>query len=279
MRRVCHFSVRLIFLIVLGRAVQSAAAQLYVSDFADGTIRQVTANGVVSTFVSGLADPVGLAFDHQGDLFVTDEDVVHGPGGSITITPQVVKITPAGTISLFAQRGGEGLAFDDAGNLYVADNLQGIIYRITPDGAFHVFAQESPLSAPYGLVFDRAGNLYVANEGTDTISKISPAGTLSTFVDNARGLLNPRGLVFDTQGNLLVANYFGGISEVAPDGSVRTFTSAVRFPGGLALDASGALFVTSQIQDLVYRVTPTGSVDVFARGFDQPVNLAFAPTA
>jgi DNA-binding beta-propeller fold protein YncE len=55
----------------------------------------------------------------------------------------------------------EGLAFDRAGNLYVANGGNGTIEKFTPAGIRSVFAS-SGLNAPHGLAFDREGNLYVA---------------------------------------------------------------------------------------------------------------------
>ena len=73
----------------------------------------------------------------------------------------------------------DGLAFDSAGNLFVAEFGEinggpgtGRIYKFTPDGVRTTFA--SGLFEPQGLAFDRAGNLFVAAGGT--VSKFTPTG-------------------------------------------------------------------------------------------------------
>ena len=81
----------------------------------------------------------------------------------------VSKVTPAGVVSTFASgfNGPDGLAFDAAGNLYVANddaNFNGIVSKVTPAGVVSTFA--SGFNSPEGLAFDAAGNLYVANNGT-----------------------------------------------------------------------------------------------------------------
>ncbi len=93
-------------------------------------------------------------------------------GGNNTIS----KVTPAGAVSTFVSSGltgPDGLAFDAAGNLYVANCNSITISKVTPAGAVSTFVS-SGLDWPEGLAFDAAGNLYVANHASNTISKIAP---------------------------------------------------------------------------------------------------------
>ena len=82
----------------------------------------------------------------------------------------VSKVTPTGAVSAFASGFSFpfGLAFDAAGNLYVASN-NNTVSKVTPAGVVSTFA--SGFNNPIGLAFDAAGNLYVAN-GT-TVSKVT----------------------------------------------------------------------------------------------------------
>ena len=68
-------------------------------------------------------------------------------------------------VSTFASgfNGPVGLAFDAAGNLYVANYGNSTVSEVTPAGLVSTFA--SGFEQPYGLAFDAAGNLYVANYG------------------------------------------------------------------------------------------------------------------
>ena len=97
-----------------------------------------------------------------------------------------------------------GLAFDSAGNLYVANELSGTVSKVTPGGGVTPdFA--TGFSRPKGLAFNPVDhNLYVADYGygVGTVSKVTLGGGVSAF---ASGLVNLTALVFDTAGNLYVS--------------------------------------------------------------------------
>ena len=207
---------------------------------------EVTPAGVVSTFASGFDDPVGLAFDAAGNLYVAN-------AGNGTVS----KVTPAGVVSTFASGFNDpvGLAFDAAGNLYVANAGNNTVSEVTPAGVVSTFA--SGFDGPVGLAFDSAGNLYVANAGDNTVSEVTPAGVVSTF---ASGFNDPDGLAFDAAGNLYVANSGGNtVSEVTPAGVVSTFASGFNDPFGLAFDA-GNLYVANDGNNTVSKVSETVTV-------------------
>ena len=73
-----------------------------------------------------------------------------------------------------------GLAFDDAGNLFVAENGANRIARITPGGALSVFA--TGITEPWGVAFDAFGNLLVASLLDSMVYKVSPQGQVSSFI-------------------------------------------------------------------------------------------------
>lgn len=100
----------------------------------------------------------------------------------------IERFTPDGVGSVFASTGGndpQGLAFDSAGNLYVAYGGTSTIERFSPDGADLGIFASSGLLGPAGLAFDSVGNLYVANFGsldnTGYIERFTPDGVGSTF--------------------------------------------------------------------------------------------------
>jgi sugar lactone lactonase YvrE len=227
------------------------AGNLYIANYGDNTISEVTPSGApsafVSTWVSGPTGPDGMAFDGAGNLYVANR-------GNNTIS----KVTPGGAVSTFVSSGLNqpvGLAFDAAGNLYVANYGNKTICEVTPGGAVSTFVSGG-LSGPEGMAFDALGNLYVANNGNNTISKVTPTGTVSTFVSS--GLNEPVGLAFDSAGNLYVTNIGNNtISKVTPGGAASTFVSrGLSGPRSLAFDSAGNLYVANS-NNTVSKITPS----------------------
>ena len=153
-----------------------------------------------------------------------------------------------------------GLAFDNNGNLYVANFQNNTILEFTNSGGTlstnaTVFANTG-LDAPYGLAFDTAGNLYAANYLNGTIEKFAyTAGMLShsgTTVISS-GVQNPTGLAFDRSGNLYVANLVGfgdrTIEQFTNSGGIlstngTTFADSLDSPFSLVFDVRGNLYYT-----------------------------------
>lgn len=105
-------------------------------------------------------------------------------GNNTAATAYIEKITPGGVGSVFASSGLNGpdqLAFDEAGNLYVANFNSSTVEEFTPGGVGSQFASVG-LTNPNGLAFDISGNLYVANGGgIRTIEEFTPGGVGSDF--------------------------------------------------------------------------------------------------
>jgi hypothetical protein len=241
-------------------------ASLYVGIGGLNTVEAFTPSGTGSLVASnGLSDPFGVAFDNNGNLYVS----------SFTGTT-IEKFTPAGVGSVFASglSNPSGLAFDNAGNLYVANFGNNTIDKFTPAGVGSVFATTG-LDGPTGLAFDSAGNLYAANWNNNTLEKFTTSGSGSLFASS--GLINPSGLAFDNAGNLYVAN-FGSttIEEFTPGGVGSVFAGGLNGPSGLAFDSAGNLYVANF--DSIDEFTPAGTGSVFVNGgLNVPLMMAFAP--
>jgi sugar lactone lactonase YvrE len=194
-----------------------------------------------------------------------------------------------GHVTTFASTGlsqPQGLAFDSAGNLYVANAGNNTIEEFTPGGVGSVFASGAALSTPVGLAFDSAGNLYVANAGNNTIEKFTPGGVGSVFASNGTSgaaLSAPQGLAFDSLGNLYVANPGGPhafIEKLDSGGNGSVFAIAgtnsvvLSAPIGLAFGSGGNLYVNDFNNSKIYKFDSGGVESVFADAA-QPVGLAF----
>ena len=148
-----------------------------------------------------LAEPRGIAFDREGNLYVANHGASTAPGSAANT---IVKVSPAGVdLGLFAEDGAissgrnvelQGpwdLVFDSVGRLYVSCTDTDTIERFAADGLY-LGAFATGLSDPKGMAFDSAGNLYVANSGDGTIRKFTTDGVGLVV---ASGLSSPGSLV------------------------------------------------------------------------------------
>ena len=177
-----------------------------------------------------------------------------------------------------------GLAFDAAGNLYVADSSKHSVFKYTPDGTKSTFV--AGLKGPIGLCFDSKGNLFVSDEAaTDvksrrSILKFTPDGKRSTFATGISSV----GMAFDRSGNLFVSQG-DSIFKFTPKGVESTFvTSKGANFIDLAFDEAGNLFVVDQaltkswLGRSIIKITPDGAKSTFAAGLEEPRDLTVDAT-
>jgi len=161
-------------------------------------------------FVTEMMNPTGMAFGHDGSLYVSSR-----------YDGTVYRVSPNGTMTSYAEGMGvaTGIALDKEGGLYVGDR-SGTIFKIGRDRQIFVFATMEPSVAAYHLAFNEAGDLYVSGPTTssyDAVYRVDPQGHVEVFY---RGLGRPQGLAFDTKGNLYVAASLHGqrgIVRITPD--------------------------------------------------------------
>ena len=125
----------------------------------------------------------------------------------------VVTFTSSGVPSTFASGPNwpTGLAFNNAGDLFVAGYWSSDITEFAPNGAsLGTFA--TGLSRPNGLAFNSAGNLFVSESGntgshdagTGEIVEFTPSGQSGVFAP-ANSVPNASALAFNSNGDLYVA--------------------------------------------------------------------------
>lgn len=94
-----------------------------------------------------------------------------------------------------------GIAFDSGGVMYVGDR-SGTVYRVPGFGNAEVFAALEPSVAAYHLAFGADGRLYVTAPGLASFDAVYVIGKDGYDEIFYRGLGRPQGLAFDTDGNL-----------------------------------------------------------------------------
>ncbi len=173
-------------------------------------IFKIDTNYNVKPFVVEMMNATSIAFDRQGQMYVSSRH-----------DGAVYRIAPNGTMTTFAEGMGvaTGIAFDREQNLYVGDR-SGTIFKIGRDQQMFVFATLEPSVSAYHLAFGPTGDLFVTGPSTssfDSVYKIQANGAVSNFY---KGLGRPQGIAFDIDGNLYVAASLGGkrgIVKITPD--------------------------------------------------------------
>ncbi len=281
----------------------------------------VQAGRIVSSFAGsgtmGAADGVGteasfnlptvVTLDSQQNIYVVDRS-----------NNKIRKITPTGIVTTIAGTGdfgsADGLALeatffypdgavvDSQDNLFVSDQSNHTIRKITPDGWVTTFAGTGNYGAidgpgataqfyyPAGMAIDSNDILYVADYGNHKIRKITPDGIVSTLAGTGEmGAANgttetaqfngPTGVGVDSQGTVFVADYYNhSIRKITTSGQVTTLAGngtighedgigeSARFynPAIVAVDADDNLFISDEQNNKIRKITPNGEVSTYA---------------
>lgn len=202
------------------------------------SIYKIDTNYNVRPFLSDLMNATGLAFDPQGQMYVSSR-----------YDGTVYRVAPNGSMSTYAEGLGvaTGIAFDREHNLYVGDRT-GTIWRIDRDRQIFVFATLEPSIAAYHLAFSPSGSLFVTGPTTssfDAVHSIDAHGSVSVFY---RGLGRPQGLAFDAAGNLYVAASLAGkrgIVKITPEGNASLAVAGHNLVGLAFTRTGGAVLATT----------------------------------
>jgi len=247
---------------------------VYFTDPAYSIVRKISSNGIITTFAgmglygytgdggqasqAKMAGPIGIVRDNFGNTYIADaaENVIRKVSATGIIS------TFAGTgIAGFSGDGGaavlakfnypQGLAIDQAQNIYVCDNLNHRIRKITPSGIITTIAgngfagfsgdgglaSSASLKEPFGVHVDKNNIIYIADSRNYRIRKINSSGIISTILGN--------GLPFSTG-----------------DGGMATAASGV--PVDIKTDTIGNLFFTDFAGNKIRKINLIGVVSLYA---------------
>jgi len=210
-----------------------------------------------------LNSPIGIAFDATGNMYIADR----GNNVIRKVTTAGIISTVAGNNALGAGYSGDGgaataaqlnfpfcIAFDAAGNMYIADAGNNVIRKVTTAGIISTVAGKNSLGAgytgdggaataaqlnyPFDIAFDATGNLYIADISNNVVRKVTTAGIISTVAGN-------------------------GISGYSGDGGAAT---AAHFssPENIAFDAAGNMYISDNANYVIRKVTTAGIISTVA---------------
>ncbi len=288
-----------------GMAIDSRG-NLYVADVFNNCVRKIAQSGIITTFAgtsiagySGdggpathakLNQPTYVAVDGGDNVYISDSR-----------NSRIRKVNTEGTISTYAGTGfqgywgdrgpataaelssPEGLAFDDSGNLYIADLLNLRIRKVTPAGMITTVtgrgmpgstgdggpASAALLDKPYSVCVDHRGNIFIADHFDNRIRKIDgKTGIISTYAGS---------------GGVGLAGGFSG------DGGPAT-NASLFYPTDVKCDDTGNIFIADMNTFRVRKVDTSGLITTLAGNgvedhggdgglaidaqFDQPFGLA-----
>jgi len=236
-----------------------ASGIVYVAEFESFFIRSITPFGVVRVYqASGDFGTSSVALDGSGNLYTANYTynriykilpaaafVFAGDAG---VPPAAGSANGTGTAARF--RSPAGVAVDSNGNIYVGDEGNHLIRKITPAavvttlaglasdaGSTNGVGPAARFFSPRGVAVDGNFNVYVADYRNHTIRKITPAGEVTTLAGLA-----------------------------ASPGSIDATGSAARFtnPHGVAVDGAGNVYVADLGNHLIRKITSAGVVTTLA---------------
>jgi sugar lactone lactonase YvrE len=297
-----------------GLAMPNACAvgpdgRLYFPEVLSGDIWRVGLDGGErERFISGMATPPAVKFDHRGALVVLESHT-----GDVTrIDLQSRVKSRVATI----ETGLDNLEIAPDDRIFVSSFAHGSVWEIAPDGKQKVLEPRG-LIGPWGLEC-RGDELFIADgpslmrpaadgaperiawigdhgfpgivrdvcAGADgTLYVTTTVGSVASFDVKthggevlASGLDRPNGVAYTPRGSVIaVESGAGRVVEIVWPGEIKVLASALNNPTGVVVAADGACYVSESGAHRVVKIN--GAIETVADGFDTPQGIAFAGDA
>lgn len=297
--------------------VVDKAGNIYVADSIFNVVRKVNAAGVISTIAGGPAGSLGdggpatsarlivngthtgMALDNAGNLYIADygDSRIRKIDASGTITTVAGSSTSIG-LGGFSGDGGPatsaqlnsptGVAFDSAGNMYIADFGNYRIRRVDTSGIITTIAgigsaggsdtgdggpaTSATLTGPTDIAVDGKGNVYIAD--TEHVRVINSAGNINTAAHGFFGTCSQtptsaansdvaaNGLAVDSSGNLYIADKTGGCIQVLETNGLVTSVAG----GGSNLNGDGGPATSAAFTPAAVALDASGNIYIATTG-------------
>jgi hypothetical protein len=247
----------------------------YIGDFENAVVRKVSPTGVITTIAGNgvigysgdggpataatMSHPYGVALDAAGNLYFSDFN--NHAVRRVSTSGVITRIAGNGAYGYSGDGGAAtaaslqypaGLTVDGAGNLYIADDGNSVIRKVSPSGVITTVAgtgipgytgdgaaaTAARLSAPKGVHADGTGNLYITDYNNQVVRKVDAAGIITTIAGN-------------------------GVTGYSGDGGPATAAQLNR-PVGVTTDNTGNVYFTEQNNYLVRKVNASGVISTVA---------------
>jgi uncharacterized protein (TIGR03437 family) len=275
-----------------------------------GTINTIAGNGTAGYLGDGAAataaelnSPSGLAFDSSGNLYIADtkNNVIRKVTNGNISTVAGDNTQPAGyggdggaaTVAVLS--GPTAIAFDSAGNMYIADNGNNLIRKVDTNSIITTYVggtggsngTSGRLNAPNGISLDASGALYIADSGNQRVAKFVPPANFTNFAGNlvagfkgdggpatSAELSKPVDVKIDAAGNVYVADANNSrIRKIFTDGTITTIagigganyggdggpaaSASLSFPRSIAVSTNGTVYIADTGNSVIRTLVPS----------------------
>jgi sugar lactone lactonase YvrE len=248
---------------------------IYIADNGNNVIRKINTSNIITTIAgNGIAGYSGDGMQATNATLKSPTDVAVDAVGNIYIADNqndvIRKVSASGIISTYCGNGSNGymgdngpatlaelnfpsgIAVDESGNLYIADEGNSVIRKVNTSGTIitiagngvngfsgnNIAATSAELSVPAGVRVDVSGNIYIADFGNNVIWKVNTSGIISPIAGN-------------------------GIIGYSGDGGIAT-SCELHNPFDVSVDGVGNIYIADNGNERIRKVSTSNIITTIA---------------